>query len=185
MVVGEHRRAFEDVLTEVGAVSRGSHLHGLISGYVTAGGGAGDPASLASLARGISRDADSYGLAREDVPELLGYLIDCVETALARDDFSFQPFLASDDEPLAARMRSIAEWCEGFLSGLASGLEDEDAIEGDMLGIVADLQTFAGELAEPLEVEAEDDAERDLTEIEEYLKIGTMMLHEALGGARD
>lgn len=172
-------------MTEVGVLARESHLHGLISGYVAAHGRAGEPASLASLARGIARDAESYGFAREDVPELLGYLIECVETALARDDFSFQPFLATEDAPLALRVASVAEWCEGFLSGLSSGLDDEQEIEGDVLGIVTDLQTFAAELAEPEDVVDQERGERDLMEIEEYLKVAVMMLYEMFGDARD
>lgn len=185
MAFGEHQRAFEDVLAEVGAVARESHLHGLISGYVAARGAAGEPGTLTSLARGIARDAETYGFAREDVPELLGYLIECVETALARDDFSFAPFLADEDEPLAIRVHSVAEWCDGFLSGLASGLDEEEELEGDVLGIVTDLESFADELADSEEGISEDDDERDLTEIEEYLKVAVMMLYEGFGEPDD
>ncbi len=186
MALPEHHDAFATVLFEVGADDDQSRLHGIVSGYLAGGGDVSDADSLASVCRELARDADRYGFAREDALEVLGYLLDCVASSLARDDFSYCAFLpGEDDAGLPLRLQAIADWCEGFLAGLYSGFDDDIELDEDITGIIGDLQTFAESLsADDADAEDSEGAEYDLFEIEEYLRMAAMFLYERLAPER-
>ena len=72
----------------------------------------------------------------------------------------------------------MAEWCTGFCTGLAfDALIEPDALEPDAGEALADIGRIAG--VEPGHGDPEDQ-EKDLFELEEYLRISTQLIYEAV-----
>jgi uncharacterized protein YgfB (UPF0149 family) len=89
--------------------------------------------------------------------------------------------LPRDDEPLEDRILAMGQWCTGFLAGIGSGPQGRlDTLSEDAAGAIRDIQQIA--LAEfSGDSESEED-EVAFTEIEEYLRVVTLMLREDLRG---
>ena len=104
---------------------------------------------------------------------------------LADEEMGFALWLPEDEEPLEERTISLAQWCAGFLAGLASGGQFE-ALSEEAREAIDDLQQIArAELTSP--ESAEQDSEEDeaaLVEIIEYVRIVTLMIREEFRGPR-
>jgi len=96
---------------------------------------------------------------------------------LFADDFRFAPLLPDDEEPIEDRVAALAEWCSGFLAGLAAlgEMEPGEAEEE----IIEDLSAIAGAEAGSDDPE---ELERYYTEIVEYLKVTVLTLLHADNG---
>ena len=102
---------------------------------------------------------------------------------LADEDMRFELWLPDDDESLELRTRALAQWCSGFLAGLASGGQFEVLSEeaGEALD---DLQQIArAEFTVP-EDEDQDNEEDEgaFAEIVEYVRVVTLMIREDFRG---
>ncbi len=145
--------------------------------------------AVCGLAAGSARSLDGA----EDERELLRTLIDLLGSdaltdaesvdefvhasldALLADDLSFAPLLPDDDAPIAVRVQGIAEWCGAFAAGYGAQPVAEDE-QGEEL--LRDFIAISG-----AEADDEDDetAEAALWELEQYAKVGALLL--ATGGA--
>ena len=96
---------------------------------------------------------------------------------------TFAPLLPEDDAPLAVRTEALGQWCGSFLAGLAAGLARrgagslEDAPE-EVREIVADFAAIAQIDPESAELSA-DALEGDLVELEEFVKVGVLLVMSA------
>jgi uncharacterized protein YgfB (UPF0149 family) len=93
---------------------------------------------------------------------------------LFADDFRFVPLLPDDEDSIDDRVTALAEWCSGFLAGLAA-LGEMEAGEAEE-EIIEDLSAIAGAEAGSDDPEA---LERYYTEIVEYLKVTVLTLLHA------
>lgn len=97
----------------------------------------------------------------------------------------FRLLLPDDDEPLPERVDALAAWCQGFVYGLAAGgiteeselPEDTDELLKDMIEISRARHDADDEEAE--ETDANDD-EVAYMEIEEYVRMGVLLMYEEL-----
>jgi uncharacterized protein YgfB (UPF0149 family) len=108
---------------------------------------------------------------------------ECTVQQLADEDMGFELWLPDDDALLVDRTAALAQWCSGFLAGLASGgpfeVLSEEADEA-----IADLQQIArAELTVPEggDQGSEED-EVAFTEIVEYVRVVTLMMREDFRG---
>ncbi len=155
----------DDAMAELEAVVSTSAYHGMVCGKLIGNHCAigADWSAQAKEFIGLAPDIDAS-------PEL-GRLLDLprqVVTALGRDDFGFQLLLPPDSAPLGERAAALAQWCEGFLAGLALAGQDQqhwDKLPAELLEGFDDLASIA-QLAT-----ADDDAERDLIELVEYVRL--------------
>jgi uncharacterized protein YgfB (UPF0149 family) len=116
-------------------------------------------------------------------------LYTAVAGQLADDDMSFAVWLPDDEQPLGERTAALAQWCNGFLAALGSGLEGRlETLSAEAGEALADLAEIAraqteGELAdETADVEEEELA---FAEIVEYIRVVVLMLREDLRGPID
>ncbi len=181
-------------LDGLGSVLTVSELHGGFCGVLCAGGAGVASAWLEDCVRESESRADVVRQAR-DILRLVE-----LETwrALASSDLEFMPLLPEDDLPLDERVDELALWCHGFLSGLALGdqsladgsarmsrdAEAELNFESRREEIVKDFAEIsrvglsAGERSKPT------DADFDLAEIVEYVRVSVQILFEEIGAAR-
>ena len=132
--------------------------------------------------------------------------------ALMADDMSFTPLLPDDDAELRSRLESVAEWCAGFLAGFGAaaavrGLSSFETLPGEVQEIVDDLSAITDMDVEhvgltvhvagpestqhrPEDDQAEspfdaDSAETDLMQIQEFVKVGVLLILGTIAGHAD
>lgn len=154
---------WSDFLLRVGAICSPAELHGLLCGIQTRGHQDDWKAHVREFMDLLDADdMTSVNTALEAQFELIG-------VALNDDQFNLQPLLPDDALPLSARAEALAQWCQGFLHGLATHGEaallrlDEEAREA-----LIDLAKIAQ--LEDADAESEE-AEQDLMELVEYTRM--------------
>jgi uncharacterized protein YgfB (UPF0149 family) len=100
---------------------------------------------------------------------------------LEDEEMGFVLWLPDDDEPLEERTIALAQWCSGFLAGLASGGQ-LDTLSEEAKEAIGDLQEVARvEISSQGASESEED-EAAFAEIVEYVRVVALMLREDLRG---
>ena len=99
-------------------------------------------------------------------------------------DLDLELLLADEDDELVERSRSLAEWCQGFMSGLGlSGVKDGQ-IPSESQELIADFYKIAN-----LDSDNKDDLDQGndfaLMELIEYVRMGTIYIFEDLQGNTD
>ena len=90
-------------------------------------------------------------------------------------EVGFQPLIADAGAPLAERVRDVGAWCRGFISGLGLGAPALEELSGDSREFLRDVERIA-QVDE--RVDGDEDDERALMEILEYVRIGVLLLRE-------
>ncbi len=115
---------------------------------------------------------DSAALGRE-----LGVEAERLIGLLRAQDLSFQLLLPDDDEELPARVAALAQWCQGYLYGLAQGgIRQFEGLPGDCTEILEDFV----ELTKARSDDVSENSERDFFELSEYVRVGVQLVFEEL-----
>jgi hypothetical protein len=124
---------------------------------------------------------------------------------LQAQDLSFSLLLPEDDVALEARLEALGEWCGSFLAGLAAGLARRGAgsledCPGEVREIVRDFAAIAEIDASAMEgptpaqlqpsdpdggAPSTDAAEADFVELEEFVKVGALLIMSTLAHDAD
>ncbi|RMG55252.1 MAG: YecA family protein [Gammaproteobacteria bacterium] len=98
--------------------------------------------------------------------------------ALMDPELGFAPLLPDEEEvAFARRLRALAHWVQGFVYGLGRGGVRVEALKGEPGELLRDLI----EISKLDEESAEDDeAEADLFELTEFVRMGALLLAEEL-----
>ena len=106
--------------------------------------------------------------------------------ALHADDMSFALLLPDDDGTMEARLGALADWCQSFLTGLAAGLHRRG------IGTLAELPDEVNEIIRDIAAIAQLDtavqepgSEADFMELEEYVKVGTLLIMSLMDDGGD
>ncbi|MBT8058727.1 MAG: UPF0149 family protein [Gammaproteobacteria bacterium] len=117
---------------------------------------------------------------------LIAALVDAWEVTqqqLIDEEMGFSLWLPDDEEPLEERTIALAQWCSGFIAGLASGGQLE-ALSEEASEAIADLQEIArAELSAAPGAPAENEEdEAAYAEIVEYVRVVALTMHEEFRG---
>jgi uncharacterized protein len=103
-------------------------------------------------------------------------------------EMTFEPLLPGEERPLAERVQALAEWCQGFLSGLGQGGIDPQAMEGADAESIAEIFTDFAEISRAaLDVEEPADPNEPdfaLAEVKEYVRVSVQIVFEELAAFR-
>ncbi|MBD3618064.1 MAG: UPF0149 family protein [Chromatiales bacterium] len=125
------------------------------------------------LEQGEAGDA-LVGEARRQLLELY----EQTQRSLDDSNLDFALLLPDDDEPLELRVRALAEWCQGFLYGLAmAGYRAGDELPEDTAEFVKDLNEIA---RASFEVGTGEEDETAYAEVSEYVRMGVLMVNEEM-----
>ncbi|KGI76863.1 UPF0149 family protein [Oleiagrimonas soli] len=154
-----------------------SELHGSLTGYLCGGGRAAPGGVLQALELDVE-DATARAPFDDRVQALYR---DC-RAALDDAQMGFEPLLPDSERPLAERAEALVEWCRGFLGGFGlAGAQRTQELSADGSEILRDLGTIAGS---ELSFEGDEDDERSLMEISEFVRVGALVLHAEVAGTR-
>ena len=171
-------------------------------GALEAAGGPGGgltPAELHGAVIGIAV-TDAMHFELQDLVDLLGadalsdgetvarFVNDSLE-AFNSDDLSFAPLLPDDDALMEERLSGLVHWCQSFLTGLAVGLsrrgvQSLKGLPDEAQEIVQDFAAIA-QLETELGDEEPDGGEANFVELEEYVKVGALLVMSLLNDAGD
>ena len=143
-----------------------SELHGVVCGLAVCGA---DDFELSTLIELVGADALSDA-------DCVSEFVEAAITALLAEDLRFQLLLPDDEAPLAARAEALAEWCAAFLAGLGARLT-EAQLPRDSREIIGDFVAIS-ELE--VDIEETEEVEAELVELEEFAKVGTLLLMDQL-----
>ena len=130
----------------------------------------------------LSDFVDLVGIDALSDQESLGTFVNAALEELHDQNMIFEPLVADDDEVIAKRVETTANWAGGFLTGFAAGLDgDHSDLPVDVQEIVKDLvalssldpQDYQEADFEPGEME---EHEASLTEVHEYMRVSTMLI---------
>lgn len=150
-------------LVRGGAGTDVAELHGLMIGYLSAGGSLSGP----DWPERLHVNMDAAVLA---AGETLDQLRQASVTALADPDFGFVPLLPDEAAPVLERADALFSWCRGFLAGFAL-VPGRAALSDDALEAFQDL----GEIAAFVTEDGEQD-EQALTEVTEFVRIAALLI---------
>ncbi len=94
---------------------------------------------------------------------------------LADFDFSFEPLLPGDDQPLEGRASALSEWCHGFLQGIG--------YRGGNAGWPGECAEILRDFLEIVRLDAEVAGEGDenaYAELTEYVRVGVQVIQQEL-----
>lgn len=141
----------------------------------------GTVTGLACSASGPGRAGWGGVLGEGDVPEhelrWLDRLHGEVAGMLAATDMRFEPLLPDDEAPLRDRADALAQWCEGFLSGLAEGVGAGRLPDGDVAEVVEDFTELTRAAHEGEDTE---EGEGAWVEVTEFVRVGVQLVYEEL-----
>jgi uncharacterized protein len=166
--------ALGEILRDAGLPWSAPAAHGLLSGCLVA-----DPSlSAARLEQVLGERHPPPGHDAQAFHQTVEALRLQVLRALNDTDLGFEPLLPDDSEDLELRTRTLGEWVDGFLGGLGQtprlgGLKPSpEATE-----ILRDFAEIARIEVEP---EINEDNEQALAELNEYVRVGVMLLADEL-----
>ncbi len=199
-----HRKAvdfseIDTVLERLGVIYAASEIHGVLCGLLCVKGYVSYDDWIALLheeqkiqprwfKEGISDD-NPAGLqpdAEETATSEWGLLQDLYDETLTQlndDDYGFSLLLPDDEQPLRRRTEALVEWCDGFLFGLGAGeIKDFAQLPDDVNEISHDLAEISRAYHEDETTEADEVA---YTELVEYVRVGVLVIYEALQVTRE
>lgn len=166
--------AVQSALARAGSLSLAAEAHGLLCGLLCA-----DPALPARdwLAVLLTELGDIAAVDAEG-RQLLDALYAATRAGFADEELAFEPLLPDDEAPLAARADALAQWCQGYVYGLARAGERLSGLGVEAREMLDDLREFARAGLDADETDEADEAA--WVELVEYLRVGVLLLYATL-----
>lgn len=171
----------EELLYRVDATMGAADAHGALCGMLCARG-------TIELSEWIDHVIGEQEQGNELLHDVVHKLSDLHQSTLqmmndATGDFKL--LLMDDDDPLPERIEALAAWCQGFIYGLAAGgIQEGSELPEDTAELLKDMIeiTRAGHDVDDAGVEESDDNDDEVAymEIEEYVRMGVLLIYEEL-----
>lgn len=166
----------DDALSSGGSLVRAAECHGVLCGILCASG-TGD------MQGWVRHLFESRNEKLDISAEALKILHDVHQGTIAEinhESFEFSLLLPGIDSVIEDRISALSEWCSGLSLGLSmGGLQDKMLENEDVREFIQDIQYIA-EACFRAESDSEEHTEQSLAEIEEYVRMGVLLLNEEL-----
>lgn len=157
-----------DVLDQAGIATSAAEAHGIITAALCA-------PKMSDWQRLLLGKRQATG----ELGPCLAALYEETGQRLTGVEFLFAPLLPAG--PLPAQVDALGDWCRGFLLGLSASGVDIGDMRGDAGEFISDASRIAE--AQMSDDGSEEEQERELAEIVEYLRVGVQLVYEELHGA--
>ncbi len=161
--------SWAEVDTQIGRLSlsvAASELHGALCGWL-AGGGSNDGQWLARVLVDDAVAAPQEGSALDELR--LASAAQLVDRS-----FDFGLLLPDTDTSLFTRSGAVFDWCRGFLGGFGLAMGTSATLSPESTEALADIAKLAAAQAQE---DGDEEDEAALVEIEEFLRVATLLLH--------
>ena len=172
---------FSDVsqaLQTLSSLGTAGESHGLLCALLSFNNQIRETAWVDSLLSSHIEPSDSTG---QKAYALLSLLFRTTAKTFAEQDFNLSLLLPDDDLPLTERIDAIAEWCQGYLTGLhLMGLKlDNPDLSADLKEALQDLLAIS-QIELTAEDEADPQSEVHLMELTEHVKAAVLLVASEL-----
>ncbi|HUF73583.1 MAG TPA: UPF0149 family protein [Gammaproteobacteria bacterium] len=173
-------RDLADLLHRSGAPLPLAELHGGLCGVICASGRQAASSWLDSLLDDCTADADTLSRLASRL-EVLGK---DTWQALSGLTLEFCPLLPGDEAGVDQRAEALGLWCHGFLAGLVIGGVDlaggTETLSAELDELVRDFAEISRAGADREEIEDPELGDGSLTELVEFVRVGTQFVFEGL-----
>jgi yecA family protein len=171
----------EELLYRIDASMGAAEAHGALCGMLCARG----TVELSEWVDHVIGEQEQGSDLLHDVVHKLSELHQATLDMINDASGDFKLLLPDDDDSLPERVEAIAAWCQGFIYGLAAGgIQQESELPEDAEELLKDMVEIsrAGHDVDDGGNEAanEDEDEVALMEIEEYVRMGVLLIYEEL-----
>ena len=161
-------------LTSLEALSGAAETHGLLCALLCGGANISSSAWLESLQSAFPDAQDPQFIKAK---ETLSQLFDATAAQLQSETCEVELLLPKDDEALHVRIQALAQWSQGFLSGLQLlGVSHKNAQAPDVKDALNHLLQISC-----LEYESDDEAdaesESSYNELFEFARMAVLLIH--------
>ena len=173
----------DEALFKVNAMMGAAESHGVLCGMLCAQGAI----ELSAWIAHVLGEQEEGNVLLHDTVHLLSELHRQTIEKVNDISGSFYMLLPDDDEDLLGRTEALANWCQGFVYGLAAGgISDDTKLPGDTQEILMDFVEISraghhlgdDDVIEVVDVNEED--ELAFVEVVEYVRTGVMLINEEL-----
>jgi uncharacterized protein len=163
----------QNSLQQLDAMSDAAEAHGTLCGLLLGGK---DFARWLGFT--LEKLPDSNDLLKKEALEILQELFNQTKVQLNSDDMSFELLLPEEDQEFALRLLGVANWCQGYLYGLA--------VNGEAM--VNNLSEQGRECMDDLlqisqlshDEEETDDTEMVYAEVVEHVRLSVIFMNEEI-----
>lgn len=166
----------DEALFSGGSAVCAAECHGVLCGILCASGSSDMQRWVRHLFEARSTDRE----ITSDALKLLHDVHQCTLTEINHETLEFTMLLPDQAESMDVRISGLSDWCSGFSLGLImGGLNDKMLLSDDVREFVEDVQyisdaSFTEDDSNP------NQSEQSFTEIEEYVRMGVLLLNEEL-----
>ncbi|MCW8922586.1 MAG: UPF0149 family protein [Gammaproteobacteria bacterium] len=170
----------DEALFKVNAMMGAAESHGVLCGMLCARGAI----ELSEWISHVLGEQEEGNVLLHDTVHQLSELHQVTMETVNDISGSFYMLLPDDDEDLIGRTEALANWCQGFVYGLAAGgISDDTKLPGDTQEILMDFVEIsrAGHAAGDAEAdETTEEDEQAFVEVVEYVRTGVLLINEEL-----
>jgi len=171
----------EELLYRIDAAMGAADAHGALCGMICARG----TVELSEWVDHVIGEQEQGNELLHDVVHRLSELHQSTLEMMNDATGDFKLLLMDDDDPLTERVETLAAWCQGFIYGLAAGgIKEGSELPEDTAELLKDMIEIsrAGHDVDDTGVEESDDNddEEAYMEIEEYVRMGVLLIYEEL-----
>jgi len=170
----------DEALFKVNAIMGAAESHGVLCGMLCARGAI----ELSEWIGHVLGDQEEGNVLLHDTVHQLAELHQMTMEKVNDGSSEFYMLLPEDDEDLFERTDALADWCQGFVYGLAAGgINENSVLPEDTREILMDFieisraghDTGDGEI-----VEATEEDEQAFVEVVEYVRTCVLLINEEL-----
>jgi len=171
----------EELLYRIDATMGAADAHGALCGMLCARG----TIELSEWVDHVIDEQDQGNELLHDVVHKLSELHQSTLEMMNDATANFKLLLLDDDDPLPERVEALAAWCQGFIYGLAAGgIQEGSELPEDTAELLKDMIEIsrAGHDVDDTGLEESDDNDDEVAymEIEEYVRMGVLLIYEEL-----
>lgn len=171
----------EELLYRIDAAMGAADAHGALCGMLCARG----TIELSEWVDHVIGEQEQGNEMLHDVVHKLSELHQSTLEMMNDATGDFKLLLMDDDDPLSERVVTLAAWCQGFIYGLAAGgIKEGSELPEDTAELLKDMIEIsrAGHDVDDTGLEESDgnDDEEAYMEIEEYVRMGVLLIYEEL-----
>ena len=171
--------AVEELLYRIDANMGAAEAHGALCGMLCARG----TVELSEWVDHVLGEQEHGSGLLHDVVHELSELHQSTLEMMNDTSGEFRLLLLDDDDALPERVETLAAWCQGFIYGLAAGgIRQDSELPDDAAELLKDMVEIsrASHEVDDMAAEVEDEDEVAYMEIEEYVRMGTLLIYEEL-----
>ena len=161
-------------LSQQGVIVDAAEVHGILCGMLCGGMSLTDQKWLEALSETINQ-GDAFS---DPTQHLLNSLFNQTCQQLLEPEFALNLLLPDDQAPINDRGAALINWVQGFMLGF--GLHQRDLMQcsDDVKEALEDFSDIS-RMEEPMD--ADEESEKALLEVEEYVKISAILCFSELG----